>query len=217
MSGQSFNQFNVDWLNVSPAGIDTSTELSKKWNSVNPVVAIGKLALQINVPAFAIDFSGVINTFIGNKGGPFVVGQLNYSFPSAFTLTVPRNYNIITNDANEYVGVIRFQKGSKTTRYVLNVANAAVLFFTGGQPYAGQVIQPNFVIELWAGIQLAEVVPVTDNGYLFNTSILFNPSTAPQGNPYVNPAVMVPLTDLFTPFPLTPTTVLPTDGPWLSN
>lgn len=214
--GQQFSQFNINWLNISPAAIDTGTIVSQRWNTINAAGLVSKLNLQINVPAFTIDWLG-IPMLPQREPALFIVGQFNYSFPSRFTLQVPTNYNVINLPASQYIGVIRFQKGSTTYRYILQPNNAAVSYLIRAQPYAGQIIEKNFVIELWAGLQLVEPSPISDTGYLFNTSILLDPNVLPSENPWLLPNVIVSFIDLFTPFPLTPTTVLPTDGPWINN
>lgn len=220
---------NLKHLDILPA-TECPDGLSPKRISRRPSVihsnvrAIKKLKYQITIPA-----TGLVPIAAGHNQA-FIAIQYNYSATKEFrvaglTSRFPPAQCVIC---------IRYRIGTEVTRYYLGLENVleagppsgpsgpnpllpgATIF--KAQHYTGQVIKPNFVIELWAFPlirRLAEFFAIFEP-IVLNTSLLINPSDVNQSSANLATGVMIK-DELYHLLPEVIPTPYGTDSAWLTN
>lgn len=217
------------WNITTSAIVDTGTPLSAKWNyGTTPVSVVSKFKTFITIPAF--------DAGNGNMLGYSVrLCQFNYTVSNYFTLSARLYQDLLyVIGARGFILCIRYRKGLKAYRYQLNPQNHvgnAPLFSVPAPNYTGQIIAPNFCIEVWTPAQptffghqpISLGVPMNIlTSLLVNESILVG-----GGDTFVQPLVSIvtPLNpnttnDLYfiqPPFLSSVPINAPINGPWLDN
>lgn len=208
-----------NWEIVTPAFVDTGTPVSQKWRNTVPVTPVQKVRLGISVPSFNISN----NYGAGYRRMPFNVpiGQFNYTAPQPFTfdsstLGQPQSLNLFLS-----YFVISYLKNGVKTRYIINPLNPSafeVNYLAAGQPYTGQVILPNFSIEVWLGQNPNETGFIGFGGGVLSSSILLvSTPFSDIAQPNMSPVGGIVTNDLFVNLPLNLPYNWPADTIWLSN
>lgn len=200
------------WLVTVPSAVDKTSLIAGKWNNTVPISVVSKIPLQIIIPAFTLNPKQISGNTSGVIAGEWQFAQFNYTAPSWFTLpTIPFDF---INQQN-IIYVIRYRVGNTCIRY--KFPNEEICIETLGQPYAGQVIGPQFSIEIFQDSGSVRT-SLTGQQIILNTSILYTPvgPIYPTASPQLTPLNQVS-NDLFVTFPI----VLPFNWPandlWNSN
>lgn len=153
----------VKQLSITPVIKDTVE--NTKPLSTTPVVAVGLVGQQIIVPAITF-------TAVGTYQVPQIVGQFNYTVPAQFRII---NFGALVAKAASVSGCIiciRYRVGGTVFRYQLTGSpiNTSIV---PSIMYSGQLILPNFVIEIWQ--TTASTTFGIVNALTLTTSIIRNP------------------------------------------
>jgi hypothetical protein len=223
-------------LQFSPVVQDTVENL--KPLTITPVDDISVRFVTLQIPAN--DFS-IATLFAKPYTTQFLapaqlIGQYNYSVASAFTLVGIDALNLGGNFLDT-IFCVRYRTGpvngdgGTVKRYRLSDFPPNRLDFVTGKPYnylwfpfpkyTGQVIQPNFVIEVWLlAYDGSETIISIQQDTFVKSGLLYIPTDYDDPTPTVEPTQILALTDLTTTLPenLNPNgTPVNAGGPWLTN
>lgn len=202
-----------------PVPVDkTVTRSGVKWNNTTPVGQVKKTPVSIVIPAVPLTNLGFSWNGIGV--------QFNYTAPQPFSLL---DWNSVINQAAySTIGLffaIRYRVGNVATRYRLT-GNLPIVAFpnrggvcvTPAPLYAGQLIQPQFVIEAWVNL-FSRLSFIINFPIIIQTSILNTPSPFPcQAAVQLAPIINGTQTsNLFLNTPVPIPMQFNASGPWNSN
>lgn len=210
---------------IGPAPVDTGSKLAQKWRNTTPVDYARLCNYQFVLPAFNL-------AIVSQQPGSYVIWQLNYSFPSAFSifnfLDVIRQLPAITDGTGgqntTFSAAIRYRVGNKITRYKLNDIPDQRLF---APLYNGEIILPNFSLEIYPiiGFVGGDTAANNDNAVTLISSIKYQPQPYPAavGNSTQSPVSQAfgflsgMNNELFVSLPITNPQPMNALGPFLSN
>lgn len=210
-----------DWNYITgPTPVDTGSALAQKWCNVTPVDYVRLCNYQFVLPAFNL-------AIIRQQPGAYVIWQLNYSFPSSFSilnfLDVTRQLPSVSDESTEFSLAIRYRVGNVITRYKLNNIPNQRLY---APMYSGQIIKPNFSLEIYpmVGFIGGDTATINLNPITIVSSIKFEPQPfSAVGNNTVNPVssplglVNDQLNQLFVHLPISNPQPMNALGPFLTN
>lgn len=167
---------------------------------------------------------------------PFIVGQFNYNLSQPFTMP---NWPLLKLQLKNFYVCVKFRVGTQVVRYVISdkasvgdVETEDVIPITDelGNPilqepdtfhflplvkrYTGQLILPNFCIEIWSMNERTDPLSLTSSVNVLS-SIRFEPLLETDTDIYVNP-VQSYITQ-FIPFPATFPVIFDGGQAWLTN
>lgn len=220
------------YLGITPAGEATdalagATKIAHRPSALNNPAArkFGKIQYNITVPA---------HTKVGPQYSvnvqSFVAFQYNYTASRAFKLAYNGTNNVKLSNGSM---AIKFRIGTTVYRYFIG-GNCTTTLLNGrenlldpvpgwkmynAEVYAGQTIQPNFVIELWS---VPRIIPFFSPGFVqitsdivIGTSLFAYPSSYDeQSRSLAAPALVEPTLYVALPEAI-PTNY--TDTAWLTN
>ena len=193
----------VKRLNITPVIQDIIH--NKKWLSWTGIRSVGLVRQAVVVPAITINTVGF--------QVPYIVGQFNYTVPKQFRLTDFGTIASSLSSLSNCAICIRHRVGITVTRYLLVGGNTVSIPST---QYSGQLILPNFVVEIWQLNNNATCGIVNALGLL--TSVVRDPASADDYLPdAVNLTQTATLAMLQAPLPEPLPTTYDPSGSWITN
>jgi len=181
--------------------------------------AISKIPWTFTIPSITFTPNVIGSLRVGT-----LVAQFNYTAPSAFRILTPA-IALQSSSTNLLVACVRYRVGTTVTRYQLRYQPKSSeldeqtrrLCRVFCALYDGDRIQPNFTIELWAGLVTAAGAATTTAEQVITTNILAIPDNADQLTDSFGISENLSRLDLDSAFPEALPTVYGDSSTWLTN